>query len=119
MLSRERLFLTRFKPLFDQPAQSGGPCIVEPQDGTMIPGNWTRPRVYFTGGGDQHQIIIHADPMGRRMERGSADGRNYEHGRTRTPRPIPDRRSADNTLPETVVPGIDGTLTAAHHRNTS
>jgi len=48
-------------PLFDQAAQSGGPCIIEPQDGTMIPGNWTRPRVYFTGGGDQHQIIIHAD----------------------------------------------------------
>jgi hypothetical protein len=44
--------------LFDQASQGSGPCIIEPQDGVMMPANWTRPRVYFSGGGDQHQITV-------------------------------------------------------------
>lgn len=31
------------------PPSSGGPCVVEPEDGTMFPNNWLRPRVRFTG----------------------------------------------------------------------
>jgi hypothetical protein len=34
------------------PAASGsaGPCILEPQPGTLLPANWLRPRVHFRGG---------------------------------------------------------------------
>jgi len=30
---------------------SGGPCVVEPEDDTLFPNNWLRPRVKFTGAG--------------------------------------------------------------------
>lgn len=33
------------------PPTSGGPCIVEPEDDTMFPNDWLRPRVRFTGAG--------------------------------------------------------------------
>lgn len=32
---------------FDGAATGAGPCIIEPQDGTMFPRNWLRPRVNF------------------------------------------------------------------------
>ncbi|MES1157921.1 MAG: hypothetical protein ABUL67_02360 [Haliangium ochraceum] len=31
------------------PPTSGGPCVVEPEDDTLFPNNWLRPRVKFTG----------------------------------------------------------------------
>jgi hypothetical protein len=42
---------------------SGGPCIVEPQDGTLIPQNWLRPRVHFKPAAGQNlfEIRLHAD----------------------------------------------------------
>jgi hypothetical protein len=33
------------------PAPGGGPCVVEPEDDTLFPNNWLRPRVKFTGAG--------------------------------------------------------------------
>ena len=33
------------------PMATGGPCIVEPEDETLFPNNWLRPRVKFTGAG--------------------------------------------------------------------
>lgn len=33
------------------PPTSGGPCIVEPEDNTLFPNDWLRPRVKFTGAG--------------------------------------------------------------------
>ena len=39
-----------------------GPCISEPQDGTLFPNNWVRPRVAFSGAGNQVvQIRMTAD----------------------------------------------------------
>lgn len=40
---------------------SGGPCIVEPGDGTLIPNNWVRPRFRWTGGTAPFKLTIHAD----------------------------------------------------------
>ena len=42
---------------------TGGPCIVEPQDGTLIPQNWLRPRfrVKAAAGQNLFQIRLHAD----------------------------------------------------------
>ena len=31
------------------PPTSGGPCVVEPEDDTLFPNDWLRPRVRFTG----------------------------------------------------------------------
>jgi hypothetical protein len=44
-------------------ATTGGPCILEPQDGTLFPNNWLRPRIRFTPGAGQtlFEIRIHAD----------------------------------------------------------
>ena len=38
----------------------GGPCITEPEDGTLYPNNWMRPRVKFTNTGKLIQIRMHA-----------------------------------------------------------
>jgi hypothetical protein len=44
------------------PPASGGPCIVEPEDGTLFPNNWLRPRVRYTGAnGKLVQITMSAD----------------------------------------------------------
>jgi hypothetical protein len=37
----------------DPPIGSGGACITEPQDGTMFPNNWLRPRVKFANASGQ------------------------------------------------------------------
>ncbi|MGC9984802.1 MAG: hypothetical protein ABSF35_14380 [Polyangia bacterium] len=38
-----------------------GPCVVEPEDGSLYPYNWARPRVRWTGTSGLTQITIHAD----------------------------------------------------------
>ncbi|MDP9151766.1 MAG: hypothetical protein M3O36_17725 [Myxococcota bacterium] len=43
---------------------SGGPCLVEPQDGTLYPRNWVRPRFLFVpaaGAQSLYEIRIHSD----------------------------------------------------------
>ncbi|HLK41643.1 MAG TPA: hypothetical protein VKU41_33070 [Polyangiaceae bacterium] len=43
-------------------SMSGGPCIVEPPDGSLFPNNWVRPRIRFNPGSGQtiFRITIHA-----------------------------------------------------------
>jgi hypothetical protein len=56
-------------PLVDQgvsqsicAAPSGsGPCIIEPQDGSLFPNNWLRPRVNVQGISGPMKITIHSD----------------------------------------------------------
>ncbi len=38
-----------------------GPCVVEPEDGSLYPYNWTRPRIKWTGSSGLAQITVHAD----------------------------------------------------------
>ena len=38
----------------------GGPCLIEPQDNTLFPYNWLRPRFRFTAGAGLYEIRIHA-----------------------------------------------------------
>ncbi len=50
--------------LFSGAATGAGPCIVEPQDGTLFPRNWLRPRVNFFNGataGLKYRLTFHAD----------------------------------------------------------
>ncbi|HZU85680.1 MAG TPA: hypothetical protein VE987_22290, partial [Polyangiaceae bacterium] len=44
-------------------SMNGGPCIWEPQDNTLFPRNWLRPRVLFTASGSLglFEIRIHTD----------------------------------------------------------
>jgi hypothetical protein len=48
--------------LFASPSTSGGPCIVDPPQGSIFPHNWLRPRIFFqyAGTGTIFQITIHA-----------------------------------------------------------
>jgi len=39
---------------------SGGPCLIEPQDNTLFPNNWLRPRFRFTSGAGLYEIRLHA-----------------------------------------------------------
>ncbi len=42
----------------------GGPCLVEPSDGSLYPKNWLRPRVYWTRGSSSQTIFevrVHSD----------------------------------------------------------
>ena len=50
--------------LFSGAASGSGPCIIEPQDGTMFPRNWLRPRVNFynAGSGLKYKLTFQADP---------------------------------------------------------
>ncbi|HXN32276.1 MAG TPA: hypothetical protein VN894_10460, partial [Polyangiaceae bacterium] len=52
-------------PLFNATAAAtGGPCIVEPPDGSLFPNNWLRPRIRFNPASATQtifQIRIHAD----------------------------------------------------------
>jgi hypothetical protein len=45
--------------LFNAASAGAGPCIIEPQDGMLIPANMLRPRVRFTAQGTLHQITVH------------------------------------------------------------
>jgi hypothetical protein len=40
-------------------AASGGPCLLEPQDGTLFPNNWLRPRFSWTSSGTGALYEIH------------------------------------------------------------
>ena len=44
-------------------SQGTGPCLREPQDGTLFPSNWLRPRFSFTApaGQDLYEIRLHAN----------------------------------------------------------
>ena len=43
------------------PPTANGPCISEPEDGTLFPNNWLRPRVKFTNPSNRMtQIRLHA-----------------------------------------------------------
>lgn len=43
-------------------APSGnGPCITEPEDGSLFPSNWLRPRVSVSGAGGPMKITFHSD----------------------------------------------------------
>ncbi len=43
-------------------AGSGGPCLLEPQEGTLLPNNWLRPRFSWTstGTGDLYELHVTA-----------------------------------------------------------
>ncbi|HXX69502.1 MAG TPA: hypothetical protein VEK07_20125 [Polyangiaceae bacterium] len=51
--------------MFANPSTSGGPCIMDPPDGSLFPNNWLRPRIFYspsqTTGTVYYQIRIHAD----------------------------------------------------------
>jgi len=50
--------------LFSGAATGAGPCIIEPQEGTMFPRNWLRPRVNFfnaASSGVKYRLTFHAD----------------------------------------------------------
>ena len=52
--------------LFGPPASgdaSGGPCLIEPEIGSLFPRNWLRPRFRFAAGGGENlfEIRLHAD----------------------------------------------------------
>ena len=36
----------------------GGPCLFEPQDGTLLPNNWLRPRFSWTATGDLYELRV-------------------------------------------------------------
>lgn len=43
------------------PSNSGGPCILEPQDGSLFPSNWLRPRVNVSGINGPMKVTVHSD----------------------------------------------------------
>jgi len=54
--------------LFSGAASGAGPCIIEPQDGSLFPRNWLRPRVNFFSGaasGVKYRLTFHADREAR------------------------------------------------------
>jgi hypothetical protein len=42
-------------------APSGGPCLIEPEPGTLYPRNWLRPRFTWLGGGNIFELRLHVD----------------------------------------------------------
>jgi hypothetical protein len=46
--------------MFGQPTGSG-PCVTEPEDGSLFPGNWLQPRVRVPGSTGLLKITFHAD----------------------------------------------------------
>jgi hypothetical protein len=55
--------VAQLSPMFSSPSTSGGPCIIDPPDGSVFPNNWLRPRIFFNPptGDNIFQIRIHAD----------------------------------------------------------
>jgi hypothetical protein len=56
------------KPVPSNPASQfsgspsgAGPCVAEPEDGSLYPYNWARPRIRWTGASSLAQVTIHAD----------------------------------------------------------
>jgi len=46
---------------FSGSPSGAGPCVTEPEDGSLFPYNWTRPRIKWTGASGLVQITVHAD----------------------------------------------------------
>ena len=46
---------------FSGSASSSGPCVTEPEDSSLFPYNWTRPRIKWSGTTGLVQITVHAD----------------------------------------------------------
>lgn len=46
---------------FSGSPSGSGPCVTEPEDGSLFPYNWTRPRVKWSGASGLVQITVHAD----------------------------------------------------------
>jgi hypothetical protein len=46
---------------FSGSASGAGPCISEPEDGTLFPYNWQRPRISWSGSSGTTQVTIHTD----------------------------------------------------------
>jgi hypothetical protein len=42
-------------------AQGDGPCLLEPESGSLFPQQWLRPRIKWSGATGLHRITIHAD----------------------------------------------------------
>jgi hypothetical protein len=51
--------------MFKGNASGAGPCLLEPEDGTLFPQQWLRPRVKWTGTSGLHRITIHSDAEDR------------------------------------------------------
>jgi hypothetical protein len=47
--------------MFNGTPSGSGPCIMEPEDGTLFPNNWLRPQITATGISGIMQITIHSD----------------------------------------------------------
>ena len=46
---------------FNGSPSGSGPCIVEPEEGTLFPYNWLRPRISWSGSVGTAQIAVHTD----------------------------------------------------------
>jgi hypothetical protein len=46
---------------FSGSPSGSGPCVTEPEDGSLFPYNWTRPRIKWTGTSGLVQITVHTD----------------------------------------------------------
>jgi hypothetical protein len=44
--------------LFTSDGSGAGPCVAEPADGTLLPWNWLRPRIRWTGNSSVYEIRI-------------------------------------------------------------
>ncbi|MCL2450640.1 MAG: hypothetical protein FWD17_16960, partial [Polyangiaceae bacterium] len=55
--------VAQLSSMFASASTTGGPCIVDPPDGSVFPNNWLRPRIFFQPpkGANIFQIRIHAD----------------------------------------------------------
>jgi len=47
--------------MFGTPSSSGGPCLTEPEEGSLFPNNWLPPRVHVPNNAGYLKITIHAD----------------------------------------------------------
>ena len=46
--------------MFGNPS-GNGPCVTEPEDGSLFPNNWLPPRVHVPGNSGYLKITFHAD----------------------------------------------------------
>lgn len=47
--------------MFPGAPSGAGPCLIEPEDGSLFPRAWLRPRIKWSGTTGLHRITIHAD----------------------------------------------------------
>ncbi len=55
--------------MFGAPTGAAGPCVTEPENGTLFPNNWLRPRVRVPGSTGVLKITFHADKQAQRSGR--------------------------------------------------